>query len=427
MATNILTVIAIVFGVTVLVVGTVRLVQVPFAIAYEVSHRALPRYALRVQGSIFDDPPSVSVIVPAYNEEVVLENCIRSIVASDYPNFDVICVDDGSSDNTFAIMQRLAAELPRVQAMTQDNAGKGAALNRGIAASTGKILVLVDSDGVFRRDTITEMVRGFEEPDVGAVCGDDRTVNLDRVQTKFLSLISHVGTGLMRRALHMLRALPVVSGNTGAFRREVLGETGLLRTDTIGEDLELTWRIYRAGYRVSFRTRAIVYAESPSTIRGLFKQRVRWARGLLQSCRLHKDMIGNPEFKFFGVQLLLSYISGVLVPVMQVLALFVLGALFFLGRTDVVPLGFWAWLVFLGIPVSFALLVLAVVMGGAARDLRYSWTLVVWPFYSALMSAVMLRALWLEARGAENKWNKLTRTGTVSIKTGPSDPPGYRG
>lgn len=417
MAMGVLSVIAVVFGVTVFIVGAVRLVQVPFAIAYEVGlKRRRAARSTPEAGTIFDEPPMVSVIVPAFNEEVVLENCLRSIVESDYPNFEIICVDDGSTDGTFAVMQHLAAELPGIQAMTQENAGKGAALNRGIAASKGRVLILVDSDGVFRKDTIAEMVRGFDQGDVGAVCGDDRTVNLDRIQTKFLSLISHVGTGLMRRALHVLRALPVVSGNTGAFRREVLEVTGPLRTDTIGEDLELTWRIYRAGYRVAFRTTALVYAESPSTVRGLFKQRVRWARGLLQSCRLHKDMIGNPKYKFFGIQLMLSYTSGVLVPILQVVGLGVIGALFVLGDGDVVPAGFWGWLIFLGIPVSVGLLVLAVVMGHSIRELRFGWTLIVWPVYSALMSAVMLRALWLEARGAENKWNKLTRTGTVSIR-----------
>lgn len=115
----------------------------------------------------------------------------------------------------------------------------------------------------------------------------------------------------------MLSALPVVSGNTGAFRRDVLNTTGLLRTDTVGEDLELTWRVYRAGYRVAYLPTALVYAESPSTVRGLWRQRVRWARGLLQSVRLHGDMVGNPRYRFFGIYLALNYISQVVVPLIQ--------------------------------------------------------------------------------------------------------------
>jgi len=239
-AADLLVAIGAIFGVMVLVVGAVRLAQVPFALVHAARFRPLPAEAPPEAGSIFEKAPAISVIVPAYNEGVVLENCLRSIVRSDYPDFEVICVDDGSTDETFALADRLAAELPCLTAVNQQNAGKGAALNRGIALARGDVLVLVDADGIFGPTTLTEMVRGFTDPRIGAVCGDDRPVNLDRVQTRFLALISHVGTGLLRRALHVLGMLPVVSGNTGAFRRDVLEQTGPLRTDTLGEDLELT-------------------------------------------------------------------------------------------------------------------------------------------------------------------------------------------
>ncbi len=421
MIVSLLSAIALVFGVMVLVVGAIRLLQVPFALAYAAKYRPLPADAPHEQGSIFAAPPSVSVIVPAYNEGVVLENCLRSIARSRYPDLEVICVDDGSSDNTFALAQKLAEELPVLTAIRQENAGKGAALNQGIQASRGEVLVLVDADGVFRADTITEMIRGFDDEKIGAVCGDDRPANLDRVQTRFLAMISHVGTGLMRRALHMLRSLPVVSGNTGAFRRDVLERTGLLREDTVGEDLELTWRIYRAGYRVAFRPSALVYAESPSTAKGLWKQRVRWSRGLLQSVRLHRDMIGNPRYGPFGIYLAINFASQVLVPVVQVVSIVLLVVLALLGTPGSLPATMWQWVLFVGLPISMALLVLAVVLDRALSDLRFAWTLPLWPVYSGAMSLVMLQAIILELRGAENRWNKLERTGVVSIEAGDSD------
>lgn len=412
---DVLSAVALVFGVMILVTAAIRLVQVPFALAYAYKYRALPKDAPPQAGSIFTSPPSVSVIVPAYNEVVVLENCLRSVVASDYPDVEVICVDDGSKDDTFALMQKLAAELPGVVAIRQENAGKGAALNRGIQASHGDVLLLVDADGVFAPNTITEMIRGFDSEEIGAVCGDDRTVNLDRVQTRFLAMISHVGTGLMRRALHMLGALPVVSGNSGAFRRDVLELTGPLREDTVGEDLELTWRVYRAGYRVAFRPSALVYAESPSTFGGLWKQRVRWGRGLLQSIKLHRDMIGNPRYGFFGIYLAINFVTQVVVPVIQVASIVLLVALALLGRGGSLPATWWDWVVYVGLPISVALLVLAVILNHALSDLRYAWTLPLWPVYSTVMSLVMLKAISLELRGAENRWNKLERTGTVSV------------
>ncbi|MFC8799306.1 glycosyltransferase [Promicromonospora sp. NPDC057138] len=430
--TQVLTAVAVVFGVTMLVVGIMRLIIVPFALVFEARDRRLPSGAAPHAGTIFDRPdnpdraypPSVSVIVPAYNEGVVVENCVRSIVRSRYPDFEVVCVDDGSSDDTYAKLQALAAELPGVIARTQRNRGKGAALNHGIDYALGDILVLVDADGVFGPDTLTEMVRGFTDESIGAVCGDDRTMNLDRVQTRFFALINHVGTGLMRRALSMLHCLPIVSGNTGAFRRDVLERTGPLREDTVGEDLELTWRVYRAGYRATFAPRALVYTESPSTLPELFRQRVRWARGLLQTIRLHYDMTGNPSYGPFGPYLAFNAFAQVLGPVIQVAALVVFVALALLGDAgdpgdpSVVPVTFWQVLLFLSLPLTVVLLVLAVLLDRAAADLRHAWTLPLWPFFSTVLSLVMLRAIWLELSGAESRWYKTDRSGTVSIDTG---------
>lgn len=426
--TGVLSAAALVLGMTVLVVGVVRLLIVPCAIWFEARHRAVPPDAAPHAGTIFGTaafdtasggPPSVSVIVPAYNEGVVLRTCVQSIARSDYPDFEVVCVDDGSTDDTYEQLQALAAELPGVQAHTQANAGKGAALNRGIRHARGEVLVLVDADGVFRPETLTEMVRAFTDARIGAVCGDDRTVNLDRVQTRYLALISHVGTGLVRRALDVLHCLPIVSGNTGAFRRDVLELTGPLREDTVGEDLELTWRVYRAGYRVAFAPRALVHAESPSTLRGLWRQRVRWARGLLQAIRLHRDMIGNPRHgATFGPYLAFNTVAQVVLPVVQVVAFVVLAALAVLGQPNVVPDTVWAAVLFVGLPLSLGLLLLAVVLDRSPGDLRFAWTLPMWPFYSALLTLVTIRAMWLELRGAENRWNKLDRTGTVSVDTG---------
>lgn len=424
--TPVLTAVALVFGITMLVVGVVRLLMVPFALVFEARHRRLPPGAAPHAGTIFDrpdrpdhaSPPSVSVIVPAYNEGVVVDNCVRSIMRSNYPDFEVVCVDDGSSDDTYAKMQALEAELPGVIARTQPNQGKGAALNHGIDLALGEILVLVDADGMFGPDTLTEMVRAFTDERIGAVCGDDRTVNLDRVQTRFLALINHVGTGLMRRALSTLRCLPIVSGNTGAFRRDVLERTGPLNEDTIGEDLELTWRVYKAGYRAVFAPRALVYAESPSTPSELWNQRVRWGRGLLQTIRLHYDMTGNPRYGLFGPYLAFNFFAQVLGPVIQVVGLVVFGVLAFLGDPGVLPVTFWQVLLFLSLPLTAALLVLAVLLDRAPRDLRHAWTLPMWPLFSTAMSLVMLRAIWLELRGAENRWNKMDRSGTVSIDTG---------
>ncbi|SKC82493.1 glycosyltransferase [Krasilnikoviella flava] len=412
--TSVLDALVLVLGLSLLVVGLVRLAFVPAALVFEARRRRDDPGPAGC-GPMFPEAPLVSVVVPAYEESVVIENCVRSVLRSEHPALEVVCVDDGSSDDTFERMQRLAAAHPQVRALRQENAGKGAALNTGIAAARGDVLVLVDADGLFRPDTVTRLLRGFRDTRVGSVCGNDRPVNLDRVQTRLLSLISHVGTGLMRRALDVLGCLPVVSGNIGAFRREVLERVGPLHTDTLGEDLELTWRVHRAGYRVTFAPDALVYAESPSTVRGLWRQRVRWARGLLQVTAMHRSMVGNPRYGPFGVYLIYNTLSQIVAPFVQVLAMVALAVLVLVDGPVWVPSSWWAWILLLGVPLSLALLLLAVLLDRAPGDLRQLWTLPLWPVYSTMMTFVLLDAARLELGNAENRWNKLDRSGTVSV------------
>lgn len=421
--TALLTAFLLVLGVSLLVIGLVRLAMVPAALVFEArSRRADPGPA--GCGPQFAQPPSVSVVVPAYNEALLIESCVRSVVRSEHPRLEVVCVDDGSSDDTFARMRRLSREHPQVRAIHQENAGKGAALNTGIAAAHGDVLVLVDADGLFRPNTLTLLLRGFRDARVGAVCGNDRPVNLDRVQTRLLALISHVGTGLMRRALDVLGCLPVVSGNVGAYRREVLDAVGPVRTDTLGEDLELTWRVHRAGYGVTFAPDALVFAESPSTVRGLWRQRVRWGRGLLQATSLHRSMIGNPRYGSFGIYLIYNTLAQVVAPFLQVLGGTALAVLLVVDGPSLLPASVWGWLLLLGLPLSLALLLLAVLLDRAPGDLRQLWTVVLWPPYSMLMTFVVLDAARLELQNAENRWNKLDRSGTVSVPGLVEDEPG---
>lgn len=406
---------------TFLVLTVVRVLFVPLALAFEAGAWLRRRRGSRglLPAGRRGHPPLVSVVVPCYNEERVLGACVDSIVNSGYPALDVILVDDGSTDGTAALGRALARRHAGIRALTKPNGGKGSALNLGIRESRGEIVLLVDADGVFDAQTIPEMLRAFTHPRVGAVCGSDRPVNLDRVQTRFLALISHVGTGLVRRALHVLGCLPVVSGNVGAFRRCALDAVavpgmGPLRTDTLGEDLELTWRLHRAGYRVAFAPRAVVHAESPSTLRGLWKQRVRWARGLLQALRLHRGMIGNPRYGMFGAFLAYTIVATVLLPVVQIVGTVALPVLWLAGWWEP-PLTVLGLLTELGLLLALALVLVALLLDRTPADLRHAWTLPLWPLYSIMMSATLLRGLAHELAGSPQAWNKLERTGVISV------------
>ncbi len=393
-----------ILGITCFTVGLLTLPFYPLALFYELRRRKPPVFR--------EDPPLVSVVVPAYNEEKVVGRCVESILASDYPRFEVILVDDGSSDGTLAVLRQFE-DRPNVVVIGKPNGGKASALNAGLARARGEIIFFVDADGLFSPTTIREMLKGFESEHIGAVCGNDAPVNLDRLQTRLASIQSHVGSGFVRRALATIHCLPIVSGNIGAFRRSVLEKTGPFIEGFIGEDLELTWRVHKVGYNVTFRPRALVYAEVPSTLRGLWKQRVRWARGLLQTARLHKDMFFNPRYGPFGFYLPLNFTGMVIIPLLQLASVILLFILVLLNRSPIAldALSLVGWL---GLATAFLATIFSLILDRAWGDLKYLPVVPLWIPYSLFMDAVMLRAIYLELRKAQAAWNKLERTGVVS-------------
>ncbi|MFI5957893.1 glycosyltransferase [Cryptosporangium sp. NPDC051539] len=386
------------------VLGSFKIVYYPAALLFEMRRKAEPIFT--------HSEPFVSIIVPAYNEGVVLTNCVDSILADDYPAKEIILVDDGSTDETLQIMQRYADD-PSVIIVAKENGGKASALNAGIARSSGEILFFVDADGVFTPRTIQQMLTGFDRASVGGVCGNDEPVNLDRLLPRMGALMTHVGTGFCRRGLALMNCLPIVSGNLGAFRRYVIERVGGFREDCIGEDLELTWRVQRMGFQINFRPQATVYAEVPATVRGLWKQRVRWARGFLQTTRIHHDMIGRPRYGPFGLFLVLNVGAMLVVPVLQLMTVVLLPVLAATGRAPIGSTGL-AVLGWLGLISGLIAVLFALALDRAWRDLRFLYLVPIWPLYSLVMSAVMVWAVVLELRGTRAEWNKLSRTGVVS-------------
>lgn len=371
-----------------------------------VAHARRPADPLRVPSN-----PFVSVVVPAFDEGRVLRRCVDSILADRYLNKEVVLVDDGSRDDTWEVMKSYRGR-PGVVVAHQTNAGKAAALNHGISLSRGSVLMFVDADGVFSGWTVRGMLRGFDDPRVGAVCGNDAPVNLDRFQPRLLTLLTHV-TAMVRRALAQVNCLTIVSGNCGAVRREVLDEVGGFTEGLLGEDLELTWRVRRAGYRVSFQPEAIVYAEVPAGVGPLWRQRVRWARGYLQTLWMHRDLVGSVRHGVVGPYLAINALTMVVAPVLQLVAL---GIILGLAVDDSqtlygTPASTLAWALLLFPVLS---VVVSAALNGSWRDLRFFYVLLVMPVYSTVMNAVMVTAIVQQLRRRPSRWNKLERTGVSS-------------
>ncbi len=235
--------------------------------------------------------PFVSVLVPAHNEEAVIARSVRAMLAMDYPAFEVVVVDDGSTDGTVAALAALRAD-PRLRVVRKhDNEGKAMALNDALPLTRGEIIMGLDADAEPDPQLLRHIVPHFDSPRVAAVTGNPRVRNTDtflaRLQAvEFSSIIS-----LLRRAQRVWGRVVTVSGVVAAMRRSALFDVGGYSPEMPTEDIELTWKLQRRFYDVRYEPRAVCWMTVPHSYRGLFKQRLRWARGLMQVLNKHAGVM----------------------------------------------------------------------------------------------------------------------------------------
>ncbi|MBJ6120912.1 glycosyltransferase [Sphingomonas mollis] len=372
--------------------------------------------------------PQVSVIIPAYNEERVIESSVARVLASDYPGLQVIVVDDGSKDGTSAVVARAFADDPRVTLLTLVNGGKAAALNRAFLQARGEVVIALDADTQFEPETIGRLARWFADPVIGAVAGDARVGNRVNLVTRWQAVEYITAQNLERRALAGFDAMTVVPGAVGAWRRAALDAVGGYPEDTLAEDQDLTIAIQRAGWRVTYDPRAVAWTEAPETFRALAKQRYRWAFGTLQCLWKHRRIlrtgkpaglarVGLPQAWLF--QIAFAAIS----PLIDLaLLLSIVGTTLRITQHgwaqtsgDVGRMGIY-WLAFTAIDVA---------CGWVAYHLdghkaRYPAHLLVAQrlVYRQIMYWVVLRAISSAIGGWIVGWGKLERTGSVQATSG---------
>ena len=244
---------------------------------------------------------SVSVLIPAYNEELVIATSIRRILASTHQKLEVIVIDDGSADGTSEVVRGSFADEPRVKLITARNGGKARATNLGLQRATGDIVVVLDADTQFEPATISRLVRWFADPKVGAVAGNAKVGNRINMLTRWQALEYITAQNLERRALATLGCITVVPGAVGAWRRECIVKLGGFPVDTLAEDQDLTIQVQREGYKAVFDSSAVAWTEAPDRVAGLAKQRFRWAFGTLQCMWKHRRMSLNPRYGALGL------------------------------------------------------------------------------------------------------------------------------
>lgn len=238
-----------------------------------------------------DRLPFVSVLVPAHNEEAVIARSVAAMLRLDYPHFEVIVVDDGSTDGTLAALEPLMQDTRLRCVHKPVNEGKAMALNDVLPLARGEILMGLDADAEPDPMMLRHIVPHFDSPRVAAVTGNPRVRNtgtfLARLQAvEFSSIIS-----LLRRAQRVWGRIVTVSGVVAAIRRSAVVDVGGYSPNMPTEDIELTWKLQRRFYDVRYEPRAICWMTVPLSYRGLWRQRLRWARGLAQVLRKHADVM----------------------------------------------------------------------------------------------------------------------------------------
>ena len=227
-----------------------------------------------------DDYPLIAVLVPCFNEEAHVEETIEALMELQYPNFEVIAINDGSKDRTGELLNALAEHFPKLRVIHQiQNQGKAVGLNTAALMTRAEILVGIDGDARLDPHSLHWLVRHFDDPEVAAVTGNPRVRNrstlLGRIQVgEFSSIV-----GLIKRAQRSVGLIFTVSGVITAFRRSALHEVGYWSPEKLTEDVDISWKLQLAGWEVHFEPRALCWILMPETFGGLWKQRLRWSMG----------------------------------------------------------------------------------------------------------------------------------------------------
>ncbi len=359
--------------------------------------------------------PLVSIIVPAYNEEVNAVRTVSSLLAQDYPQLEIIFVDDGSKDNTYPKVSEHFQSNNNVHVYTKSNGGKASALNFGIQKSSAEFVVCIDADTQLKTDAVIELMKKFENDNVGAVAGNVKVGNQINMITKWQSIEYVTSQNFDRRAFDLLNCITVIPGAIGAFRKDAILIAGGFTTDTLAEDCDLTMRLLRQNYIVKNCTSAISYTEAPETFRQFLKQRFRWSFGVMQSFWKHRDTLFNPKYKNFGMVAMPNIlIYQMILPILAPLADLILVLSIIAASLGVVvasvPHILLYYIIFTLVDVAGAALAFAF---EKENHMKLIWMLPQRLIYRQLMYYILIKSFNKAIKGELQGWGALKRTGSV--------------
>lgn len=290
----------------------------PLLMSYLWMSGALVYYYRYERGRRYTVPPElpeyplVSVLVPCYNESSNAIETFTALADMHYPNYEILAINDGSSDDTGQQLEMLARTIPRMRVVQlATNQGKAVALKTGATAARGEFLVCIDGDAILDHYAVTWIMSHFvHSPRVGAVTGNPcirtRSTLLGRIQVGEFSAI----VGLLKRAQRIYGRIFTISGVIGAFRRRALHSIGYWNELTITEDIDVSWRLQLAHWDIRFEPHALCWILMPETLGGLFKQRLRWAVGGAEAFKNYcRYLFSWKERRFWGI--FIEYIASI--------------------------------------------------------------------------------------------------------------------
>jgi len=357
--------------------------------------------------------PFVSIIVPVYNEGKVLRNSIESLLKLDYPNYEIIIVNDGSTDNTAEVGEALVGlhkgrnSWVKVSLINKPNGGKSKALNAGIQYSEAEFVLCMDGDSTLSAQTLKMGMRHFTDPEVGAVAGNVKVENRGKPLLDLQALEYIEGLNMARSAQGFLKMVNIIPGPIGIFRKRALHDAGYYSSDTFAEDADLTLKILAKGWKIEYEPEAQAWTEAPASLFQLLKQRYRWTRGILQAIRKHKRFLYNPIINFNNTLVLWSMaFEALLWPAMNIFAnLFFITVALLYGMTSLIV--FW-WF---GIAILDFMAAIFCVAAEKEEARLIPYSLIYRIFFVLMIDITKGMATVEEFLGLAMSWGKLERIG----------------
>lgn len=352
--------------------------------------------------------PMVSIVVPAFNEGPVIRQSIQSLLQLDYPYYEILVIDDGSTDDTYARAREAAQGCSRVRVIRKPNGGKASALNAGMANARGTLILNMDADSKLSGNALRACVRHFFDPAVGAVAGNIKVANRENIVTRLQSIEYIQGLALERRAQSVIKAVSVIGGPLGMFRKAALQQVGGYDSDTFAEDRDLTLKLLAHGWTVTYEPRARAWAESPSCWLDLLSQRYRWTRGTVQAIIKHRwallNVRGNPVMSF---SLWYMAADSLFVPLVNLCLLLFFGFLALAYEANEYLLLWWTQIALFDVAVTCYCVVLD------REDTAHIPYALLLRFYAIFTDVAKLLATIEELMRVDMTWGKLKREGKI--------------